>query len=160
MKKRLVAVGPKRTPPPAAKVFRNVGLPADVASDLARALAARHADVEYRRQLRGLVADLKRNAALCRRVAHREITPNDLLDLSSEDRQTDERQSKKKPKISHENESVELAKGYECEECHSSKITAQAASFPTTSYGTSEVRDVLFLSCLDCRHTWKDGDVD
>ena len=49
-----------------------------------------------------------------------------------------------------------LAEGYVCETCGSTRITCNTESRPTTSYGTSEFRQILFLDCLDCGRSWQE----
>ena len=73
-------------------------------------------------------------------------------------RLTDEARSKRKrPREGADAAGPEAVSGFACPNCDETNCAAQVVSLPTTSYGTSEVRDLYFLTCLACSHTWREG---
>ncbi len=125
-----------------------LGLPQDVAA--AVAAAARNKPAA---EVRALIADLKRNDALRGRVATGALSPSALLELGADERCREDRKRKAPPPIVEEEI---LAEGYVCETCGSTRVTCATESRPTTSYGTSEFRQILFLDCLDCGRSWQE----
>ena len=104
-------------------------------------------------KVRALIADLKRNDALRGRVATGALSPSALLELGADDRCREDRKRKAPAPVVEEEI---LAEGYVCETCGSTRITCNTESRPTTSYGTSEFRQILFLDCLDCGRSWQE----
>ena len=102
---------------------------------------------------RQLIADLKRNDALRGRVATGALSPSALVEMGADDRCREDRKRKAPPPVVEEEI---LAEGYVCETCGSTRITCATESRPTTSYGTSEFRQILFLDCLDCGRSWQE----
>ena len=125
-----------------------LGLPQDVAAAVAAAAQNKPAA-----EVRALLADLKRNVALRDRVATGALSPSELVELGADDRCREDRKRKAPPPIVEEEI---LAEGYVCETCGSTRVTCATESRPTTSYGTSEFRQILFLDCLDCGRSWQE----
>jgi hypothetical protein len=73
--------------------------------------------------------------------------------LGADDRCREDRKRKAPPPIVEEEI---LAEGYVCETCGSTRVTCNTESRPTTSYGTSEFRQILFLDCLNCGRSWQE----
>ena len=135
-------------PPDATPKLVALGLPQDVAA--AVAAAARNKPAA---EVRALIADLKRNDALRGRVATGALSAASLVGMSADDRCREDRKRKAPPPIVEEEI---LAEGYVCETCGSTRVTCNTESRPTTSYGTSEFRQILFLDCLDCGRSWQE----
>ena len=143
-KKRVAAAAPPDTTPK----LEALGLPRAVAVAVASAVRSRPAA-----EVRALLADLRRNDALRGRIATGALSPAELVAMSADERATADRKRKAAPL--HVEEEV-LAEGYVCETCGSSRITCATESRPTTSYGTSEFRQILFLDCLACGRSWRE----
>ena len=81
--------------------------------------------------------------------------PSELRDklCGADDRCREDRKRKAPPPIVEEEI---IAEGYVCETCGSTRVTCATESRPTTSYGTSEFRQILFLDCLDCGRSWQE----
>ena len=150
--RRVVSEAKKRVaaalPPDATPKLVALGLPQDIAA--AVAAAARNKPAA---EVRALIADLKRNDALRGRVATGALSPSALLELGADDRCREDRKRKAPPPVVEEEI---LAEGYVCETCGSTRVTCATESRPTTSYGTSEFRQILFLDCLDCGRSWQE----
>ena len=154
MKRRVAAAPPTPAPTDAATRLEAV-LPRGVAIGVAEAIRARGGGPSL---LRGLLADLRRNSALRQRVASGSLTPEALVALDADARQTDDARRKRARVEAPAALEDEVAEGYACESCGTKRVSVASVALPMTSYGTSEVRDVLFLRCLDCGHSWRDGD--
>jgi hypothetical protein len=150
--RRVVSEAKKRVaaalPPDATPKLVALGLPQDVAAAVAAAAQNKPAA-----EVRALIADLKRNDALRGRVATGALSPSALLELGADERCREDRKRKAPPPIVEEEI---LAEGYVCETCGSTRVTCATESRPTTSYGTSEFRQILFLDCLDCGRSWQE----
>ena len=141
-------------------LLEQAGLPAAVAGAVGAALRARCGGdaAKLRGDARGLIADLRRNDALRRRVATGALAPDALLAMAPGDRATDAAKSRRKRPREEAAPAAEDVAGFACPACDSTRCTASVVSLPSTSYGTSEVRDLYFLTCLACRHSWREGD--
>jgi hypothetical protein len=150
--RRVVSEAKKRVaaalPPDATPKLVALGLPQDVAA--AVAAAARNKPAA---EVRALIADLKRNDALRGRVATGALSAASLVAMGADDRCREDRKRKAPPPIVEEEI---LAEGYVCETCGSTRVTCATESRPTTSYGTSEFRQILFLDCLNCGRSWQE----